>query len=230
MPLIKIVKGKVKDMGIEEIGATNSIYNSSPGSSTSAANVPSNNLNLLFEPAPKKKTTGIEIKPSSSTSAKLCKQWGVFFKNAGKDPMPQNFFNKVEKAAKQINCPMEDLLAIIYMESAFDTKAKKVDSSGNTHCGLIQMDKTAFELAKGEGDKTSFSTYRNAKYPMQLDYGAKYLLFRKNEKNLKGKMSGGQVRILILKPKYISDRKAIAKAQKIINGIKDDVKKANNKK
>ena len=216
-------------MGIEEIKSPNSIYglSSLPNEQKSINN---NKPNLLFEPAPKKKTTGIEIKPSSQKSAKLCKQWGAFFKNAGRDPMPQNFFNKVEKAAKQINCPMEDLLAIIYMESAFDTKAKKVDSSGNTHCGLIQMDKTAFELAKGEGDKTSFSTYRNAKYPMQLDYGAKYLLFRKNEKNLKGRLSGGQIRILILKPKYISDKNEIAKAQKIINKIKKDVSKADKPK
>ncbi len=128
-----------------------------------------------------------------------------------------NFFEKVTKVAKRLNCNPEDLAAIIYIESHFDPQTKS--SSGN-YVGLIQMDKTSFDSLEVK-NKCTYSEYCQLPREKQLKYAEAYLKFRIDEKGLSGKkLSGGQIYTLIHRPKDIDKPSAVRVHQRRVDEAK----------
>ena len=93
------------------------------------------------------------------------------------------------------------------------------------------MDKKAFTAAvkyalQTEGDKCklnpdiTYSRYAKLTREEQIKYAEAYLKFRINEKNLKGKISGGQINTLIHRPADINNPNSLDIHQKQVDRVK----------
>ena len=127
------------------------------------------------------------------------------------------FFDKIDKIAKRLNCRADDLAALIYRESHFDPQIK---SSSGKYAGLIQMDKTTFSCLDVK-NKCSYEEYCRLPREKQLKYVEAYLKLRIEEKGLTGKkLSGGQIYTLIRRPKNINNPASIRANQRLIDKAK----------
>ncbi|MBP3925284.1 transglycosylase SLT domain-containing protein [bacterium] len=173
---------------------------------------------FLFTIGPKK-PVDYKIKPSP-----VQKRIREMIQTKIPDVSPE-FVSGVIKCAKDINCKPEDLTTILYIESKFNPAAKK-----SLYHGLMQMNKTAFSLAKEYikenpdkfkemGDLTDFNSFCKKSREEQLPYIKAFLLNVKETyvKPKNKKLSGGELYALILAPGNYNNKYIIPKNSKTYN-------------
>lgn len=137
----------------------------------------------------KSRKTPVEI---SYDAKELKNKWNKRYPKT--NHLPEEFFKKIISISKKLDCDPSHLMAVINLETAGTFKASIQNSSSNA-TGLIQfMPKTATNMG------TSIEKLANMSEVEQLDYVEKYLLDRKKERKIKGKVDATTLYCLIFWP------------------------------
>ena len=108
--------------------------------------------------------------------------------------LPEEFFKKIISISKKLDCDPSHLMAVINLETAGTFKAS-IQNPRSKATGLIQfMPKTATNMG------TSIEKLANMSEVEQLDYVEKYLLDRKKERKIKGRVDATTLYCLIFWP------------------------------
>ena len=160
--------------------------------------------------------------------------------------VPQSFYKKVydisndlgSRNGKVINCDMEDLLAIMFNESKFDSK---LVSDNGKYAGLIQIDDTTYNSIF-KNSSCNYEQFKKLPRGKQLSFIQEYFSYRiktagkgfdKYIDDKNGKISGGALYTLVWRPGDFekADDKKIAKnvriKQNTINKINKNLEEIN---
>ena len=133
-----------------------------------------------------------EEQKTTESAKELKAVWNNKFKKT--KHLPIEFYEKIISISKELDCEPNDLMAVINLETAGSFKAS-AQNTWTKATGLIQfMPKTAKSLGTTIEDLAKMSEVD------QLDYVKKYLLNRKKENKIKGKIDATTLYCFIFWP------------------------------